>query len=152
MSDYRNILLATDFSKHHFKFAEKAKLLAIENQAKLSIIHVVDDIIMPDTAYGTIIPLQEDFTASEAFDSNLLAERIDKINTTAESLQIPQANRWLIRGRPTEEIMGIAKQNIVDLIVVGSHGRHGLELLLGSTANKILHQAICDVLAVKISE
>ncbi|MEO1899758.1 MAG: universal stress protein, partial [Methylococcales bacterium] len=39
-----------------------------------------------------------------------------------------------------------------DLIVVGSHGRHGLALLLGSTANGVLHHAVCDVLAVRLSD
>jgi universal stress protein A len=44
----------------------------------------------------------------------------------------------------------IAKERGVDLIVVGSHGRHGLQLLLGSTANGVLHLAECDVLAVRV--
>ena len=39
-----------------------------------------------------------------------------------------------------------------DLIVVGSHGRHGLALLLGSTANDVLHGAPCDVLAVRLQK
>ena len=39
-----------------------------------------------------------------------------------------------------------------DLIVVGSHGRHGLALLLGSTANDVLHGAPCDVLAVHLKK
>lgn len=44
----------------------------------------------------------------------------------------------------------LAKEQRCDLIVVGSHGRHGLALLLGSTANDILHGAPCDVLAVRL--
>ena len=43
-----------------------------------------------------------------------------------------------------------AKEQTCDLIVVGSHGRHGLALLLGSTANDVLHGAPCDVLAVRL--
>ena len=49
-----------------------------------------------------------------------------------------------------EGILGAAKEHGADLIVVGSHGRHGLALLLGSTANAVLHGAPCDVLAVRI--
>ncbi|MGB1202845.1 MAG: universal stress protein [Alloalcanivorax venustensis] len=41
---------------------------------------------------------------------------------------------------------------IADLIVLGSHGKHGIRLLLGSTANAVLHRATCDVLAVRIPE
>jgi universal stress protein A len=56
----------------------------------------------------------------------------------------------LTYGQPRQEIHGLAKEQHCDLIVVGSHGRHGLALLLGSTANDILHGASCDVLAVRL--
>ena len=45
-----------------------------------------------------------------------------------------------------------ARENNVDLIVVGTHGRHGLSLVFGSTANGVLHGCCCDVLAVRIKE
>ena len=45
-----------------------------------------------------------------------------------------------------------AREHAVDLIVVGSHGRHGLALIFGSTANGVLHGACCDVLAVRIKK
>jgi universal stress protein A len=46
----------------------------------------------------------------------------------------------------------VAEEQQVDLVVTGSHGRHGLALILGSTANAILHGAKCDVLAVRITD
>jgi len=55
-------------------------------------------------------------------------------------------------GSPKTEIIRVAQENGVDLIVVGSHGRHGLALLLGSTANGVLHYAPCDVLAVRLQD
>jgi len=55
-------------------------------------------------------------------------------------------------GNAANEIVQYAKDNHVDLIVLGSHGRHGAKLLLGSTANAVLHHAKCDVLAVRIAE
>lgn len=58
--------------------------------------------------------------------------------------------QWLEMGSPKTEIIRVATENQVDLIVVGSHGRHGLALLLGSTANGVLHHAPCDVLAVRL--
>jgi universal stress protein A len=67
-------------------------------------------------------------------------------------LAIDDDNQWLVWGVPNQEIVQIAKQEQIDLIVVGSHGRHGLALLLGSTANSILHHATCDVLAVRLLE
>jgi universal stress protein A len=44
----------------------------------------------------------------------------------------------------------MAVERGADLIVIGSHGRHGLQLLLGSTANGVLHLSECDVLAVRV--
>ncbi len=68
----------------------------------------------------------------------------------ARSLKIPDEDQHLIFGRPETEIHALANQIGADLIVVGSHGRHGLALLLGSTANGVLHGAPCDVLAVRV--
>ncbi len=56
----------------------------------------------------------------------------------------------MVVGRPGSEIRRQAEENDADLIVIGSHGRHGIQLLLGSTANSVLHGAACDVLAVRI--
>jgi universal stress protein A len=53
-------------------------------------------------------------------------------------------------GSPAVEIRELAASLGVDLIVIGTHGKHGLGLLLGSTANAVLHGVPCDVLAVKI--
>jgi universal stress protein A len=50
------------------------------------------------------------------------------------------------------EIHRLARELRCDLVVVGSHGRHGLALLLGSTANDVLHGAQCDVLAVRLQD
>ena len=55
-------------------------------------------------------------------------------------------------GSPKTEIVRVANEHKVDLIIVGSHGRHGLALLLGSTANGVLHHATCDVLAVRLRD
>jgi universal stress protein A len=73
-----------------------------------------------------------------------------RLQKTAENLAIAENNQWLELGSPKLEIVRIAEENDVDLIVVGSHGRHGFALLLGSTANGVLHHATCDVLAVRL--
>jgi universal stress protein A len=68
----------------------------------------------------------------------------------ATTLAVPADRQHLIFGRPEAEIHRVAKEKHVDLIVVGSHGRHGIALLLGSTANGVLHGATTDVLAVRV--
>ena len=146
MTDYQHVLLAVDFSEHGADVAEKARTLANTYQAQLSIVHVLDNIPMPDTAYGTVISLTE-----ETEDALLEAEKA-KLMQLGDQYNVELANRWLMWGIPKQEIIHIAEQEQVDLIVVGSHGRHGLALLLGSTANSVLHYAKCDVLAVRLRD
>lgn len=55
-------------------------------------------------------------------------------------------------GRASDLIIEVAERELVDLIILGSHGKHGVALLLGSTADGVLHHAKCDVLAVRIKK
>ena len=137
MSTYKHILLAADFSEHGQRVSERAKDLTDRYQARLSIIHVVDNLPITDATYGPVIPFDIDLT------EELMA-------VEAEKLHIPQDRQWLELGSPKLEIIRVAEEQDVDLIVVGSHGRHGLALLLGSTANGVLHHAPCDVMAVRL--
>lgn len=144
MADYRHILLAADFSEHGDYIARKTRELANRHRARLSVIHVLDNIPMPDTSYGSIIALNKDSSYEE-----LEAEK-RKLIEISKQLHIEASDRWLIWGVPKQEIILLAERRAVDLIVVGSHGRHGLALLLGSTANAVLHHAKCDVLAIRL--
>jgi len=146
MSTYKHILLAADFSAHGEDVANRAKELAGLFQAKLSIVHVVDNFISTDMSYEPSIAFELDITAE------LMAAAKIRLAKLAEQLAIPEENKWLELGSPKMEIVRIAEENQVDLIVLGSHGRHGLALLLGSTANGVLHHAKCDVLAVRLQD
>lgn len=146
MSRYQHILIGCDYSAQSLQVALKAKVMAEQQQAKLSLLHVLDNIAMPDTAYGTVIPL------NKVSDNPALEQEKIKLAEFAYQLGIAEKNRWLIWGIPKQEIVRFAQEQAVDLIVVGSHGRHGLALLLGSTANAVLHHAECDVLAVRLQD
>lgn len=146
MQNYQHLLLATEFSDQDLQVAQKARNIADQNHAKLSLIHILDNIPMPDTQYGTIIPLDQ-----PSNDPLLEAEKT-KLNTFADKFDIAPDSRWLVWGVPKQEIIPIAESEQVDLIVVGCHGRHGLALLFDSTADGLLHRAKCDVLTVRIPE
>lgn len=146
MTDYRHMLLAVEFSEQDQFVTRKAERLATLFNAKLSIIHVLDNIPMPDTAYGTIIPLNTDST------NELLEGEKKKLLAIGDQLGIHSDSLRLVWGKPEVEIIRIANQESVDLIIVGSHGRHGLALLLGSTASGVLHHAQCDVLAIRLED
>ena len=137
MESYKHILLAADFSEHGEAVANRAKDLAEKYQAKLSIVHVMDNLLITDAAYGSTIPFDLDLTAE------LMAAAKKRLANLAEKLNIAEDCRWMETGSPKLEIIRVAEENKVDLIVVGSHGRHGFALLLGSTANGV--SASCAV-------
>ncbi|HIG64702.1 MAG TPA: universal stress protein [Methyloprofundus sp.] len=146
MNNYQHILLAVDFSEHGDYIAQKARYLADKYQAKLSIIHIIDNLPITDAAYGPVIP----------FDIDLNEELMDaakkRLAELGKQLSIPEDRQFLEMGSTKLEIVATAEEQHVDLIVLGSHGRHGLALLLGSTANGVLHHAKCDVLAVRLKD
>ncbi len=146
MNSYQHILLAVDFSEQCLEIGQRAKDLSDRYQAKLSIVHVADNLPIIDGMDGQIMPF--DFDLNNEL-MQLAQQRLTKMGNT---LGIAEADQWLVIGSPKSEIVNLAKENAVDLIVVGSHGRHGLALLLGSTANSILHHAHCDVIAVRIKD
>ena len=81
-----------------------------------------------------------------------LDEHAKKRLTEIASPQVSAEDQHVLVGMPDTEIHRFAQENAVDLIVVGSHGRHGFALLLGSTSTGVLHGAQCDVLAVRVGQ
>lgn len=146
MDSYKHILLAVDFFDKNQVVADRAKDLAERYQARLSIVHVVDTLPITDPAYELLMPFDMDLTAE------FLAAAKSKLNALAKKLNVPESDLRLETGSPKHEIIRVAEDLKADLIVIGSHGRHGLALLLGSTANSVLHHAACDVLAVRLQD
>lgn len=143
MAAYSHILLATDLSSDSYPVAEKARDLARRYQAKLSAIHVVEYWPVDFQGYDMLPP---DIDVDQELVKNAQA-RLDELGGR---LRIAPADRHVAIGSTKIEILHLAQSRGVDLIIVGSHGRHGLALLLGSTANAVLHAAPCDVLAVRV--
>lgn len=146
MRGYRHLLLALDFAEECAEVAHKAIELARQTNAKLSVVHVLDNIAMPDTGYGAVISLQN------TTDDPALAAEKKRYQEMLDDYGVASQDAWMVWGNPQQEIVALANKLGVDLIVLGSHGRHGLALLLGSTANAVLHHAECDVLAVRVTE
>ena len=143
MSSYQTILVAIDLSEDAKAVAAKAKAVSAGNEASLHLVHVIEPLSF---AYGGDIPM--DFSDIQDEIEKQARELITRL---ASQLEIPDAHTHVLLGRPEAEIHNLAESLSADLIVVGSHGRHGLALLLGSTANGVLHGASCDVLAVRVN-
>jgi universal stress protein A len=143
MGTYQHVLFATDFSPDGEVAGRKAAEIAALAGARLSLLHVVEYSAMQ---YAGEIPIPENIDLDQ--------RRVDlargQIAELAQRLGVAEAPTFVELGAPKHEIVRVAKELGVDLIVVGSHGRHGLQLLLGSTANGVLHLATCDVLAVRV--
>lgn len=145
MKDYKHILLAVDFEQAEL-VTDRAKSLAETYKATLSLIHVVDNMPMPDTGYGLDTTIDLDLTGE------MIVAAKKQLSGLAQKLGVEENRLYIELGSPKLEITRVAEENEVDLIVVGSHGRHGLALLLGSTSNGVLHHAKCDVLAVRLKD
>ena len=139
MHDARLALSLTDEAP---QVIERAAELAKVYEAQLTIMHVIEPLTF---AYGGDIPMD-----LSGIQTEIESQAKAKVAAFAESLGVPAERQLIIYGRPENEIHRAAEQGGVDLIVLGSHGRHGLSLLLGSTANGVLHGAGCDVLAVRV--
>ena len=140
---YHHILVAVDLTEECDPVIHRARELSTSNGAKLSLVHIVEPMAM---AFGGDVPMDLSQLQQQQFDQ--AKERLERLK--AKYAELEGANCHLTYGQPRQEIHHFAKENLCDLIVVGSHGRHGLALLLGSTANDVLHGAPCDVLAVHL--
>ena len=143
---YQHILFAADFSEDALRVGERARDMAQRYGAQLSLIHVVEDLTISLGGGYELLPVLPDLP-----EEALLNGARRELGALAKRLGVAESGLWVVSALSTKEgILGAAQEHQVDLIVVGSHGRHGLALLLGSTANAVLHGAPCDVLAVRI--
>ncbi len=147
MASYSRILVAVDFSPAAQAVGAQALEMARRHEGELLLVHVVD-YLMP-------LGFADDFTPSPALlvdEQELLEQGKASLKKYADKLGMADARRQVVLGPPRHEIVRIAGEEQCDLIVIGSHGRHGLARLLGSTARGVLNDAPCDVLAVRIRE
>ena len=76
----------------------------------------------------------------------------DQIGRLAEELGVPATRCDVVVGDTKGEIVRVAKDRRIDLIVIGSHERHGLAFLVKPTEDVVMHRAACDVLAIRLPE
>ena len=143
MSAYTHLLLAVDFSANTDHVISKGLLLAGAFGARISLVHVVE-FAQVDLSNELVMPQELEL------DQELLALAEKQLQDAAEKHGLADRPLHVRQGSTKREILQLAEQESVDLIVIGSHGRSGLQLLLGSTANAVLHGAPCDVLAVRV--
>lgn len=142
---YDRILVAIDKTDEAAAVLEAAR--RVSAGAALSIVTVLKP--MTDF-YVNLFSLLEDDTVSD-FETRAKDQALEWLAATAEECGIEPAGKFVAIGNAGVEIRRLAEEVGADLIVLGKHGRQlAGRIMLGSTANNVLHHASCDVLAVHI--
>jgi universal stress protein A len=144
MAGYRNVLVAVDLAGATDAVMQRA-VASVAAGGQLGVVHVLE----PAYFYYGLEPAIG--ALPDTFEEDMLQRAKEQLAQISGPCGIPPARQYLERGHAATQILRLADDKGVDLIVVGSHGRHGWRLLLGSTANGVLHGAHCDVLAVRMA-
>lgn len=137
---YQKVLIALDVFVNYEPILARGLQMA-GNVANVSIVHV----LLPEIAfapYGVTYPTDMVNHARE--------EANEKLKHISKEYDVSPDEIFISVGKPADEIQKLSEKIGADLIVIGTHGRSGISLLLGSTANGVLHGVKRDVLAVKI--
>ncbi|MCL4493177.1 MAG: universal stress protein [Nitrospirae bacterium] len=141
----KRILFPTDFSEGALSALPYAVDLAKNCGAKLYMLHVVYDIATASGLYVPHVSVDEMYKELEAGAKKELENF-----GLEERRGVKDVEYSVLRGTPYEEILKFARENNVDMIVLGTHGRKGLDrFLFGSTAEKVVRYAACPVLTVR---
>ncbi|WP_295399791.1 universal stress protein [uncultured Thiocystis sp.] len=150
--DYKHLLLAVDFERESAPVVTRAQGLRRLTGARLTLLHVIEH-IPPAMEYMTLgysgeIALPE----NHELEAELMAIAMRQMDVLGEQLDVATIDRLIRVGSTGHLIDEVAAELDVDLVVLGSHGRHGLLGIFGSTARTVLRHSTCDVLCVKIDE
>ncbi len=148
MQSYKKVLAAVDLTDEASDVLTAAQNVVAEQEAEL---HVVT-VIQPLTYAYTGFEMPSISQTMVNFESEASASARDALARLCKGLNVAKDHRHIVFGRPADEVKALARELDADLVVIGTHGRRGLGLLLGSTANGVLHGAPCDVLTIRIKE
>ncbi|HUV88291.1 MAG TPA: universal stress protein [Anaerolineae bacterium] len=142
-SPFSHILVPTDGSENSVRAGQLAAQIASMHGAQMTLVYVVDDIIVDEIASAT---LKSTETIGRELESK--GQRyLDYLARLAQDRDIP-CEQVIRRGIPHSEIANLARERMVDLIVIGRVGRRGPRGLLGSVAERVIEYAHCPVLVV----
>ncbi|MFV9925193.1 MAG: universal stress protein [Francisella endosymbiont of Hyalomma scupense] len=137
---YKKILLAVNVYESADIVINSAVDFSKKNNTQILKVVTVIDCVAP------FVPSIVDFQHSIEQEAK---EALDKLVTKISGIKVEHE---VLVGNPAAEIVAYAEESGCDVIVLGSHATHGVNLLLGSVANAVLHKAKCDVLTVRVSD
>jgi nucleotide-binding universal stress UspA family protein len=138
----KNILVAHDGSKSSDKALKTAVEIAVQFGSTLTVLSVIPELYLTELDDIDRRRIMEALTD----ETN---KAMEKVRTSLSARSI-EAKTIIRQGVAAEKILETAKKMKIDLLVVGSHGRHGAKkFLLGSVSTKVIDHALCPVLVVK---
>lgn len=146
MIELKRILVPTDFSEHSMNALKYGCALAEKFDSDLHLLHVLQDLVAMVPEPGLAFPPPGDYMQELQASAKAALDKLPDESWPHGGTVL----REVRNGPPFVEIIRYAKEQEVDLIVVGTHGRSGLaHMLLGSVAEKIIRKSPCPVLAVR---
>lgn len=142
MQLYQRVLVASDLTPNSDYIIERAVAVAKQNQAEVFLIHAIEH---SPVAYGGefSVTIAADYEAELEHQAKLaLAKQAQKFNIAEDHQEVALGAVKIITA-------DFVKAHNIDLLIIGANDKHGLERLLGSHANAILHAVDCDVLIIK---
>ena len=141
MAGYKKILVLLDLSDASDQIAAAGRDMAAYSNAALVILHVVE--------FVPTEPMGETLMPTVQIEEDLEDRARAKLSELCARLGMPRPRQeW--KPATKTEILRVAKDEAVDLIVLGSRVRHGLGILVNFTEDTVLHAAHCDVLAIRV--
>ena len=142
------ILVPTDSSEDSELAFRMALSIAVKYQARIFLLHVISKQDLADYCLDQNI-VDRVLNESIVFSNEKLQEVIDKYQQSGNIKVIPDVRK----GQPYEEILKEASERKIDLIVIASHGKTGLQkYFIGSVPEKVMKEAKCPVLLIRSQE
>jgi universal stress protein A len=135
-------LVLLDLSEDSEQVAIAGRDLAAHSNASMVVLHVVE--------FVPVEPLGESLMPTVQIEDELINRSRARLDEFIARLGLTNATGRVEAGNTKSEILRVAEQEGVDLIVLGSRERHGLAILVNFTEDTVLHAAHCDVLAVRL--
>jgi universal stress protein A len=142
MARYKKLLVLLDLSPDSEQVAIAGRDMAAYSSASMVVLHVVE--------FVPVEPMGESLMPTVQIEEELIHRARAQLDQLITRLGLTKATGRVETGNTKSEILRVAEQEEVDLIVLGSHERHGLAILVNFTEDTVLHAAHCDVLAVRL--
>jgi len=142
MAGYKKLLVLLDLSEDSEQVAIAGRDMAAHSDASMVVLHVVE--------FVPVEPLGESLMPVPEIEDELINRSRERLGAFITRLGLTNATGRVEAGNTKSEILRVAEEEQVDLIVLGSHERHGLAIMVNFTEDTVLHAAHCDVLAVRL--